>query len=420
MSNLEDTNEAVIEPTHNAPPPTYISTPKSTNPWRAAVVSAVAALVVIGAAAIGFTVGHTTATPSAATKTPSGSNFFNLTPSPFPSTKSPHISRTEKTLAKKVDTGLVDITTNLGYQNSAEAGTGMILTKKGLVLTNNHVIAGATTINATVVSTGATYHAKVVGYDLYRDVALLQLKGARGLTPIKVATRVPLHAETVLGIGNAGGVGGTPSVAPGRVKALDQSITVQGGPTGSEQLSGLIESSPPISPGDSGGPLVNLKGKVLGMDTAASTGETVINGVLQPTKAYSIPISSALALVKDMREGITTDGVHLAPTAFLGVELAAQSSPSPFSFYFGTPPSTTQPASGATVQAVLASTPAAHTSLSAGDTITAINGSPVTSPAQLTRYMYTQLPGTRVTINYTTPSGVAASTSLTLGSGPPQ
>src|SRR5215831_3679175 len=142
----------------------------------------------------------------------------------------------------KVDPGLVDVNTELGLQGGKAAGTGMVVTAAGEVVTNNHVIAGATKITATDVGNGTTYDARVVGYDYGHDVAVLQLEGASGLQTVSFGDPSTLKVgQSIATIGNAGGVGGTPSATSGRVSALDQSITagdeVDGG---QERLSGLV------------------------------------------------------------------------------------------------------------------------------------------------------------------------------------
>ena len=179
---------------------------------------------------------------------------------------------TTSQVASKVDPGLVDVVSTLGYQSGAAAGTGMVLTSTGEVLTNNHVIDGATSIKATDVGNGRTYTAKVVGYDKSHDVAVLQLEGASGLQTVTLSSSSPQTGQKVVALGNAGGKGGTPSVATGTVTGLDQSITASDESSGTaEQLTGLIGHNAGIQPGDSGGPLVNSYGQVVGMDTAAST-----------------------------------------------------------------------------------------------------------------------------------------------------
>src|SRR5216684_6537950 len=157
-------------------------------------------------------------------------------------------------IASKVDPGLVDVVSTLGYQNGKAAGTGMVLTSTGEVLTNNHVIDGATSIKVTDVGNGRTYTVKVVGYDKSRDVAVLQLQGASGLQTVTLSSSSPQTGQKVVALGNAGGKGGTPSVATGTVNSLGQTITASDQSSGNaEQLTGLIGTNAAIQPGDSGG-----------------------------------------------------------------------------------------------------------------------------------------------------------------------
>ena len=157
-------------------------------------------------------------------------------------------------IAAKVDPGLVDVVTTLGYQSGKAAGTGMVLTSTGEVLTNNHVIDGATSIKATDVGNGRTYTAKVVGYDKTHDVAVLQLQNASGLQTVTLSSAGAQSGQKVVALGNALGKGGTPSVVSGRITGLGQSITASDQGAGdSEQLTGMISHNAPIQPGDSGG-----------------------------------------------------------------------------------------------------------------------------------------------------------------------
>ena len=177
-------------------------------------------------------------------------------------------------IASRVDPGLVDVVSTLGDEQATAAGTGIVLTSNGEVLTNNHVIDGATSIKVTDIGNGRTYTAKVVGYDATQDVAVIQLQNASGLTTASLGDSSTVQTgDNVVALGNAGGKGGTPSVAAGTVTALNQSITASDEGSGnSEQLTGLIETNADIQPGDSGGSLVNSYGQVIGMDTAASSG----------------------------------------------------------------------------------------------------------------------------------------------------
>ncbi len=209
-------------------------------------------------------------------------------------------------IASKVDPGLVDINTTLGYQQEQAAGTGIVISSGGVILTNNHVIDGATTISVTDIGNGKTYTASVVGYDRTKDIAVLQLHNASGLTTANLAdSSTASVGQQVVGVGNAGGTGGTPSAAGGTVTALNQSITASDEGDGtSEQLAGLIETNADIQPGDSGGALVNTSGQVLGVDTAASAGFSFqSNDQSSGTQGFAIPINTALSIARQIVAG---------------------------------------------------------------------------------------------------------------------
>jgi S1-C subfamily serine protease len=233
---------------------------------------------------------------------------------------------TTSQIAAKVDPGLVDVVTTVGYQGGKAAGTGMVLTSTGEVLTNNHVIDGATSIKATDVGNGRTYTAKVVGYDKTHDVAVLQLQNASGLQTVTLSSAAPQSGQKVVALGNALGKGGTPSVVSGRINGLGQSITASDQGAGdSEQLTGMIGHNAPIQPGDSGGALVNTEGEVIGMNTAASdsssSGSPSQSSQTQAaTQAFAIPITRASSIAGQIEAGTASSTVHIGATAFLGVE----------------------------------------------------------------------------------------------------
>ena len=199
-----------------------------------------------------------------------------------------------------------------------------MLTSNGVILTNNHVIDGATSISVTDVGNQKTYTASVVGYDRTKDIAVLQLHNASGLQTATLGNSSNASVgEDVVGIGNAGGTGGTPSAAGGTVTALNQSITASDEGDGtSEQLSGLIETNADIQPGDSGGALVDTSGDVLGVDTAASAGFSFqSNDQSSGNQGFAIPIDTALSIARTIEAGAASSTVHIGETAFLGVEI---------------------------------------------------------------------------------------------------
>jgi S1-C subfamily serine protease len=319
-------------------------------------------------------------------------------------------------IAAAVDPSLVDINVTNSYQSSQGAATGIVISSSGLVLTNNHVIDGATSISATDVGNGQTYTATVVGYDVSHDIALIQLNGASGLTTAQLGDSSTLTVgQIVVAIGNAGGTGGTPGVAAGTVVALDQQIVAGDQSTGtSEQLTGLVQTDADIQPGDSGGPLVNTAGRVIGIDTAGSSSYSFDTS---GTQGFAVPVNTAMAIVKQIESQDTSGGVHIGGTAFLGVEIDPTGGQSGFGGDgFGGQSGSSS--SGATVAGVLSGSPAAQAGLTAGDVIVSVDGKTVDSPATLSTLLGSYQPGVKVQIGWIDTSGTQQSTTVQLASGP--
>jgi S1-C subfamily serine protease len=328
-------------------------------------------------------------------------------------------------IASRVDKGIVDVTSTLGFESATAKGTGIVLTANGEILTNNHVINGATSVTVTDIANGKTYKASVVGYDESHDIAVLQLSGASGLTTATTGdSSTVAAADKVVALGNAGGVDGTPAVAAGSVTALNQSITASDEGSGSsEQLSGLIETNANIQPGDSGGPLVNEHGQIIGIDTAASTnyqfggsggngggfgggfgssGSSSSSGSQEgTTQGYAIPINTALAVAKQIEASQASATVHIGATAFLGLEI-----------------SSSQTSSGVLLAGAKSGTPAATAGLGENDLVTALNGKSVSSGTDIQDTLVGLHPGDKVSITWTDTSGQSHTATLTLATGP--
>jgi S1-C subfamily serine protease len=308
-----------------------------------------------------------------------------------------------------IGTGAVVIDTTAGYQGGSAAGTGIVITSSGEVLTNNHVIRGATSIKIVVPGTNHQYTAKVVGYDVAEDVAVLQASGASNLkTTDTAASSTVAVGDAVTAVGNADGAGKLTS-ATGSITGVQKSIVVSDDQGGTESLSGLIETDAGLQPGDSGGPLLNSAGKVIGMDTAASTGFAFRSAA---TDGYAIPIGQALSIAQQIESRQPSTGVHVGSTAFLGIEAQAAGVGGGEGEGGGSP-------SGALVGGVVSGGPAASAGLSAGDTITAIDRHAVTS-SSISSVLLTKKPGSKVAITYTDQFGASHSVSASLASGPPQ
>ena len=301
--------------------------------------------------------------------------------------------------------GVVLIDTVLPYQNASGAGTGMVLTASGQVLTSYHVVKAASTIKVTVAETGKTYQATVVGSDQTADVALLQLKGASSLTPVKIDNDKTSVGDKVTAVGNAGGTG-TLTAAKGTIVSLKASITTAAeGPVASETLRQMIETTADVVSGDSGGPLYDADGEVIGIDTAASSGSE-ING-------YATPIQRALGVVQQIRSGQESSTVQVGPAPFLGVELSDASSSE-----FGYPGADLEESSGATVESIVSGAAAAQAGLEAGDQITALGGHAVTSAADVSALLAKYNPGDRIKIVWIDQVGSEHAATVTLGASP--
>jgi S1-C subfamily serine protease len=355
-------------------------------------------------------------------------------------------------VAAQVSPGLVDVNTVLGYQGGQAAGTGIVLTSTGEVLTNHHVVEGATQISVVDVGNGKTYSASVVGYDATHDIAVLQLQNASGLQTAKTgdSSTVALNQQ-VVGIGNAGGAGGTPSYAAGNVTGLNQAITAtDSSGANPENLTGLIQTDANIQPGDSGGPLANAAGEVVGIDTAGGTsgggqapgqtssstataatatlaafgggsggpgfgngggfgggaGQGNGNGSGQgqtapTTEGYAIPINEALQIADQIEAGSASSTVHIGASPMIGISVA-------------TNPGT----SGAIVADVLAGGKAEAAGIAAGDVITSLGGKTVDSPTTLSNLLNQYHPGDKVAVSWTDQAGQQHTATITLATGP--
>jgi len=387
------------------PPP-----PRPSHHKRALVITGVAALA-LGAGAGGLV--NTLHTSSAGTAT--ATSKTNLTASQ---------------IAARVDPGLVDVISTDGDAEATSYGTGIVLTATGEILTNNHVIEGATSIKVIDIGNGKTYTAKVVGYDASHDVAVIQLVNASGLTTATLGNSDTVAVGTsVTALGNAEGKDGTPSVASGKVSALNQSITASDDESGvDEQLTGLIESNAPIEPGDSGGPLVNAYGQVVGMDTAANSSYqfqgAAGSSASGATSAYTIPINEAVQLAQEIESGNAAGTVHIGATAFMGVEISSgQSSTGTGGLGqggdgYGQGGTGQQQSTGAELAGALQGSPAAKAGLAAGDTITALAGQSVTDSEDIQHILVKYHPGDSIKVTWTDTSGTQHTATMTLTSGP--
>jgi len=367
-------------------------------------------------------------------------------------------SASEQNVISKVQPGMVIINSSLQYSSEAGAGTGMVINGNGLVLTNNHVIEGSTKLSATVVSTGKTYPATVLGYSKTGDVALIKLTGASGLKTVPLGNSSAVKkGDSVVALGNAQGQG---SIVPaaGQITGINQTITAsdQGGEITSETLHGMLETNASIVSGDSGGPLSNASGQVIGMDTA---GDSVNVGEQAPTAGFAIPINTALSVARQIAAGQASSSVSIGYPPFIGIYIAQGNSTNPqeqasaqeqsgggnpFGGFGGNgsgsgsgnggagpscynsnanlqiPTDIAPVNSGTLVDGVICGSPAAAAGLTGGAVITSVNGQAAGSPQHLGGLLGKLKPGDTASITWVSPAGKQTTSSLHLVAGPPQ
>jgi S1-C subfamily serine protease len=299
-----------------------------------------------------------------------------------------------KSEAEAPSTGVVLIEATLS--DGVAAGTGMILSSDGYVLTNYHVIAGSSAVQVTVADTGKTYTATVVGDDSTRDVALLKLSGVSGLATVTLDSDTVSVGDKIVALGNAGGKEELVAAA-GTVKGLDQSLQVSSeSPWGTtENLTGMIETNAGAVPGDSGGPMYDSEGEVIGMTTAGSTSEGT---------SYAVPIATAMSIVNQIKAGDESGSVRIGPAGYLGISTNNTSS---------------SRSGGLVITSVTSGGPAAKAGIQAGDILVSFNGTKITATTNAADIIRETEPGQKVKVTWTSSeTGETRTATVTMGSSP--
>lgn len=256
-------------------------------PRRVAGGAAILALVAGGGTAGGvladrYLVSHDTATAAGATAV-SGTSTATVT-------EGDNLAAIVTKVQPSVVTVIVD------GARSSSLGSGVVIGSDGLILTNNHVIATTGTVSVQL-SSGRTVPAKVVATDPTHDLALVQATGLSGLTPVTFGTDDSVAVgDTVLAFGAPLGLENT--VTSGIVSALDRSVN-----TGSEKLSGLLQTDAPINEGNSGGALVDTSGHVIGINVAIATASESDSGSIGV--GFAIPADTVASVVNQLKSQIS-------------------------------------------------------------------------------------------------------------------
>ena len=259
------------------------------------------------------------------------------------------------------------------------AGSGVIISDDGLVLTNAHVIAGSTRLQVTL-SDGRVFDAELVGSSPDDDIALIRLDGARGLEAAELGSSDGAAVgDEVVAIGNALNLGGPPSVTRGIVSAKDRVIEAP-----NVTLRGLLQTDAAINPGNSGGPLLDVQGRVIGINTAIISDAQNIG--------FAIPIDAVRPLIADLEAGrgeITPD------TAFLGVvTIAVGQVDAEVLDEYGV-----RTDEGVFVSDLVPGSAAADGGLELGDIVVAVDGDAMDTPGDLQSTVQAGAPGDRLELD---------------------
>ena len=275
-----------------------------------------------------------------------------------------------------IETKGIDTSGFRGLQPAEGSGSGIVISDDGLVLTNAHVVRGATSITVRF-SDRTEKSAVLVGSSVENDVALVRVQGATGLSAAQLGSSASLQVgDDVVAVGNALALDGGPTVTAGIVSALGRDISDQ-----DVSLEGLIQTDAAINPGNSGGPLVNAAGQVVGMNTA----------IIQ--NSNNIGFAIAIDRIKPLIDEIKSGTGQFAPKTFLGV--STQTVDAEVQAAYGLSVS-----AGAIVVGVQAGSPAENAGLEAGDVIVKFDGASVASSEQLQKTVRAKKPEDQVVIEW--------------------
>ena len=283
-------------------------------------------------------------------------------------------------------------------------GTGFIVRSDGIIVTNFHVVEGASKLTVlTSADDPVHYDARLIGGDVQADIAVLKVD-ATDLPAVPLGNSNDLQlGQPVVAIGYALGLSGGPSVTDGIVSSLTRQITVPDDrctecSNGQRVYTHVIQTDAAINPGNSGGPLVNLAGQVVGINSAgANTAENI---------GFAIQIDSAKPIVFQAAEHPSQ------PVAFMGISSAPPDNPQ-VAFQFNPPVS-----QGALIVDVVPGGPADDAGIVVGDVIVQFDGKDVTDPDQLGQLIREQTPGDQVTVDVVHADGSGAEVRVTLGTNP--
>ncbi len=259
---------------------------------------------------------------------------------------------------------VVSESTPFGDQEGEGAGTGFVISPDGIIVTNNHVVEGATKVTVHFQS-GDEKEAEVLGTDRFNDLAVIKVD-AKDLPTLALGSSADMRVgDDVVAIGNALALEGGLSVTRGIISGLDRTLQTDS----DVRLTGLLQTDASINPGNSGGPLVNAAGEVVGINTAIASPDQTQN------VGFAISIDNAKRIIDELAEGVTPEA------GYLGVRARSSNT-----------------SEGAIIASVESGSPADKAGMEAGDEITEIDGTEVTSFSDVVGFVKAHRAGDTITI----------------------
>jgi putative serine protease PepD len=272
-----------------------------------------------------------------------------------------------------------------------DEGTGMIISSDGEVVTNNHVISGATTITVTLYGSLKALPATLIDTDPANDIALLQIEGQSNLPTVSYGDSDDVQVgDAVVAIGNALGLSaGTPTVTQGIISAKGRTVEASDDSgTSTETLVNMMQTDAAINPGNSGGPLVDSSGVVIGMNTAVASSA---DGTAQAQDiGFAIPSNKITRLLPGLRNATIGDDSQRG-SGYLGVDIETLTSQVRSAYDL-------VPTRGAVVLQVVSGSPAVSAGIAPQDVIVSLDGRAITSADQLGAAIQAERPGRTVEV----------------------
>jgi putative serine protease PepD len=388
-------------PGTEAPPPGRRAPGKARRPWL------VVGLIALVAALVGGGIGGAIGSSSSKTKTVVEDDLSTGTSSQAPALNLPAGSVAD--VAKALLPSVVSITVTSG--ESADEGTGIILTATGEILTNNHVVEAAATgsggVIAVTINGGKTVKASIIGRDPTSDLAVIKAAGVSGLHPATLGQDSSLTVgQTVVAIGSPLGLSNT--VTSGIVSSLNRPVCTQncdgsGTTSATPTVLDAIQTDAAINPGNSGGPLVNTAGQVVGINSAIATLDQEQAGPDSDSESGSIGVGFAIPIDEARRVVSDLEATGHASHAVLGVGVADSTD------------STLQTPNGAKVLQVTAGGPSAKAGIQVNDIIVKIGDRAIVDADSLIAATHAATPNSTVAVTYSR-GGSQTTVQVTLGS----